>query len=360
MKRWLFASALIVLPAFSQPASLIINPGTPDGAALQAIASENDEAKKVALEEDFVAKYPKSEGAGWVGSLLAAAYVQQKAYDKALEAADKVYSGNPGDLDLGFNAVKAAEGKGDVETVKKWATHTEEVAKKITAKAPANDDDKQLADHAKEVASYAEYSLYGMALRSKDTKQIVDLGETLLQLNAKSPYMWLISDRYLAALGPKGCSTAAKLSADDSKNAEAWLFQADCSWRGQAAAAVIGDANKALEALNTRAKVDGGNEATKIGLANFFVGTGNALQQRWGPADKALRVALPSVKSGTYGGYALFYLGLANYSLGKAIGDRAKEREALGFFEQSAGMKSAVQDQAARNVATIKAELGVK
>jgi hypothetical protein len=256
--------------------------------------------------------------------------------------------------------VKAAEGKGDAEAVKKWAAQTEEVAKKVSAKAPTNDDEKQAVEHAKEVASYAEYSLYGMALRSKDMKQIVDLGDSLHTMAPNSPYMWLISDRYLAALGAKGCSSAAKLSSEDAKNAEAWLFQADCNWRAQAAAAVITDANKALEALNSRAKVDGGNEASKIGLANFFIGTGNALQQRWGPADKALRAALPSVKGGNYGGYALFYLGLSNYSLGKAIGDRSKEREALTFFEQSAGVKSAVQDQASRNVATIKAELGVK
>jgi tetratricopeptide (TPR) repeat protein len=363
MKSWVFALAISVLPAFAQPQNLTINVGTPEGQLLQSIGQETDDAKKVPLMEDFLSKFPKHEGAPWVCGLLEQSYLQQKQFDKALEAADKVYTGSPADLDLSYSAVKAAEGKDDIEQIKKWALQTDEVARKIisSAKPPSDDTEKQALEHDKEVGTYAEYALYAAVLKSRDPKTITDLGEALEHANPKSQYMWLVSDRYLAALGGKGCATAAKLTAADSKNAEAFLFEADCNWRATHADVVISSANKALEALNTRGKVEGGNEAGKVAMANFYIGVGYAMQQRWGPADKALRAALPSVKGNAQlAGVALFDLGLANYQLGKAIGDRAKVREGLQYFEQSAAMKGPMQDQAARNVTIIKGELGGK
>jgi len=361
MKSWVFALAISVLPAFAQPQNLTINVGTPEGQLLQSIGQESDDAKKVALMEDFLSKYPKHEGASWVCGQLELSYLQQKQFDKALEAADKVYTGSPNDLDMGFNAIKAAEGKDDVEAIKKWAEQTSDVAKKVEAKPPADDNEKQLAQHAKEVGTYAEYAIYAALSKSRDMKMVAELGDALQTMSPKGQYMWLASERYLPSLGGKGCGEAAKLTAADSKNAEAFIFQADCSWRGQKADGVVSNANRALEALNSRGKVEGGNEGGKTAMANFYLGVGNAMQQRWGPADKALRAALPTVKgNGQLGGIALFNLGLANYQLGKQLGDKAKIREGLGYFEQSAAMKGSMQDQAARNVTIIKGELGVK
>jgi tetratricopeptide (TPR) repeat protein len=360
MKRSVAIFVLFVLPVLAQKQNFTINVGTPEGQQLQAIGQETDDGKKVALMEDFLSKYPKHEGAPWVAVQLELIYVQQKQFDKALAAADKAYTGGPSEIDLGYNAVKAAEGKGDVEEIKKWAERTDEVAQKIAASKPADADAKADADHAKEVGAYAEYSLYAAASKSRDPKAITDIGETLEKINPKSQYMWLVSSRYLASLGGKGCTEAAKLSAADSKNAEAFLFEADCSWRGNRADGTIASANHALEALNSRPKVDGGNEGSKTAQANFFIGMGNGMQQRWGPANKALRAALPALKGEpTYEANALFTLGLANYSLGKAIGDKGQMREGLKFFEQAAAMKSNVQDQASRNVTVIKKELGL-
>jgi tetratricopeptide (TPR) repeat protein len=362
MKSCLVTLVLLVLPALAQR-PVEFNVGTPEGQLLKQIGEESDPAKKVALMEDFLGKYPKHEGVAWVGGQLTQAYTEQKNFDKALAAADKAYSGGPNDVDLGFKAIKAAEGKEDVEQVKKWAVRTGELAQKVAnpAKAPTDADEKADADHAKEVAAYAEYSLYAQVLKSRDTKVTVDLGETLEKVNPKSPYLWLASTKYLGALGPKGCATAAKMAVADSKNAEAFLFAADCSWRGANAAGVVSNASRALEALGSRAKVDGGNEGAKSGTANFFVGIGNAMQQRWGPANKALRAALPALRGESiYEANALFNLGMANYTLGKAIGDKGQMRDGLHFFEQAAAIKSNVQDQASRNATLIRGELGGK
>ena len=57
---------------------------------------------------------------------------------------------------------------------------------------------------------------------------------------------------------------------------------------------------------------------------------------------------------------ALFDLGLANYSLGKPLGDKAQMREGLKFFQESAAISGPMQDQASRNARQILTELGGK
>jgi hypothetical protein len=59
-------------------------------------------------------------------------------------------------------------------------------------------------------------------------------------------------------------------------------------------------------------------------------------------------------------GTALFYLGLANYSLGHTIGDRGQIRQGMEFFQQSAAVRNPMQDQASQNAKKILAELGGK
>jgi tetratricopeptide (TPR) repeat protein len=363
MKRYLVTLVLLVLPAVAQQRqNFTINVGTPEGQLLQNIGQEADEAKKVALMQEFLDKYPKHEGAGWVCVQLQAVYLNQKQYDKALEAGMKVLENSPDALDVGLNTIKAAEGKDDPEAVRKSAIITAQAAHKLTSgKPPADDDEKAMLEHNKEVGNYAEYALYAAALKAKDHKEVVEIGDALEQANPKSQYLWLATPNYLRALGAKACATASKLAAADSKNGEALLVAADCSWRGQRAEAVVSSATRALEAFNTRPKVEGGNEGSKVGMANFYIGVGNSMEGKYGPANRALRAALPAIKgdSAIYAN-ALFNLGLANYNLGKAIGDRGQIREGLKYFEESAQISSNVQQLASRNAIQIRSELGGK
>jgi hypothetical protein len=57
-------------------------------------------------------------------------------------------------------------------------------------------------------------------------------------------------------------------------------------------------------------------------------------------------------------GTVYFYLGLANYQLGKLTGDRPRIQEGQKFSEQSAAIAGPMQTQAQRNAALIKQELG--
>jgi hypothetical protein len=376
MKSYLAGLVLLavpyVLPVFAQESqSFTINTSTPEGQMLQSLGQETDDARKVSIAQDFLAKYPKHEAAGWVAGQLEAALLTTKDDDKVLAVAETAYA-NGSDMDAAYYALKAAVDKNDVELTKKWSARTSEAARKIisSSKAPADDDAKHALEYAKQVDEYSEYALYVVALKAQP-KEEADLVDVLIKQNPKSQYLPEVANGYFAALGKAGegakaCPAAAKMAVD--KNAEAMLYAADCSWRGGKADAVVSYSTKAAEAAGSRAKREGVSDAdwgtqkaVLIGTANFYTGVGYALEMRYGPANKALKAALPAIK-GSQQSYAtaLFYLGLANYSLGKPLGDKAQMREGLKYFQESAGIPGPMQDQASRNAKLVLAELGGK
>jgi hypothetical protein len=376
MKSYLAGLVLLALPCVlpvlaQEKQNFVFNPSTPEGQILQALGQETDDARKVTLAQDFLAKYPKHEAAGWVSAQLESGLLAEKDNDKVLEVADAAYANGP-DLDAAFYALKAAVAKGDIEQAKKWSARTTEAAHKAiaAAKAPTDDESKQQLEYYKQVDEYSEYGLYVLALKAMP-KEEVDLVDTLIKQNPKSQYLSEVATSYFAALtkageGAKACPAAARMAVE--KNAEAMLYAADCNWRGSKADAVISYGAKAAEAASTRAKHEGASDsdfaaqkAALIGSANFYIGVGNAMEMRYGPANKALKAALPAIKGNSQlYAIALFDLGLANYQLGKPLGDKAQMREGLKYFQESAGIASPMQDQASKNAKLVLAELGGK
>jgi tetratricopeptide (TPR) repeat protein len=277
-------------------------------------------------------------------------------------------------LDVAYNSLKAAEGKEDPELVKTWSARTSQIARKSIAatKTPTDDDEKQALEYIKGVDAYSEYTLYVLALKLKDPKQVAELGTALEQQNVKSKYMPQLSGVYLNALtksgqSAKACSTAEKLAAANSKDVYALNVAGACNLQQSHFDRAVAHATRAIEAIGSRPKTEGvsdadwaSEKAALLGRANWIAGVGYASQQRYGPADKALRAALPSTKGDAQAtAAALFFLGLSNYSLGKAIGDKAKIREGLHYFEQCAEISGLYQDQSSKNVRTIRGELGI-
>lgn len=373
--------ASIVLLAVSGVLSLtaqekqnfVINPSTPEGQLLQSLGQETDDTRKISLAQDFLAKYPKNEAAGWVAAQLESGLLAEKDNDKVLEVAETAYANGP-DMDAAYFALKAAVAKEDIAQAKKWSARTSEAASKITAsaKAPADDDAKHQLEYAKEVHEYADYALYVLALKAQP-KEVIELVDQMEKQDPTSQYLPLASGSYFTALekageGAKACPAAERMSAGASKNVEAMLVAANCSMRAQKGAGMVTYGSKAMEALGSRGKEEGLSDAewaskkeNMLGNAHWYVGVGYSLEGKYGPANKSLRVALPLLKgSEQLRGECLFYLGLANYSLGKAIGDRGQMRQGLQFFQQAAAVTNPLQDQASRNAKSVLAELGGK
>jgi len=370
---YLLLALFVFCASAQQRKHFTINTSTPEGEILQNIGQESDDSKKLALMQDFVSKYPKHEGAGWVYEQMQQVFVKQKEYDKALDAGEKALAADPEDLDAAYNNLKAGEGKADPDLVKKWSAATSAIARKIAAGPSASDDDKQTVDHAKQVDTYTEYSLYAAALQTADPAKVVDLVDALMERNSKSQYVPMLSGKYLAALqqsgkADKAGAMAEKIISADSSNADALLIAADYNLQKNKTDKAIAYANKVSEVLASKQAPEGASaadwEKTKqamLGRAHWIAGVGYGAENKFGPADKALRAALPAVSGNSQlTATALFYLGLSNYQLGKTLGDKARIREGLKFFEQCSAIKSTVQDQALKNVRAIRGELGIR
>ncbi len=370
---YLLLALFVFSAAAQQRKHFTINTGTPEGQLLQSIGQEPDEAKKLALMQDFISKYPKDEGVGWVYDQMQQVFLKQKEYDKVLDAGQKALAADPDDLDAAYNNLKASEGKPDLDLVKKWSAATSVIARKIAAGPSASDEDKQSVDHAKEVDTYTEYSLYAAALPITDPAKVVDLVDSLMERNLKSQYVGLLTGKYFTALQQSGKADKANTMAEKiltahPSNADALLIAADYSLQKNRTDKAITYASKVIDVLPSKQAPEGVSagdwartKQAMVGRAQWIAGVGYGAENKFGPADKALRAALPAVSGNSQlTATALFYLGLSNYQLGKTLGDKARTREGLRFFEQCSAIKSPVQDQASKNVRTIRGELGIR
>ena len=213
-----------------------INTETPEGQALQQIGQENDEAKKLALMEDFVAKFPKTENTAWVYAQMQPVYIKTGQYDKAMDAGEKVLAIDPGDLEIAHQNLKAAEAKKDPDAIEKWSGQTSEIALKAAASPQPKEEDqvenwKKEVDYAKQVNTYTEYSLSAAALQAQDPKKRIALAEALAKRNPNSQYLPQLNQALFLAYrqagdNPKAIALAEKILATDQSNEDMLLVVA--------------------------------------------------------------------------------------------------------------------------------------
>src|ERR1044072_7140984 len=104
---------LLSLPLTAQE-RLVIPAGTPEDQALQAISTETDQQKKMAMYVDFVEKFSSNPTAVVYGNWqLAQAYQQAGGNQKALEYGDKAVAGAPRNLDVLVTQTTIAQGMKD-------------------------------------------------------------------------------------------------------------------------------------------------------------------------------------------------------------------------------------------------------
>ena len=96
--------------ASAQGDRIVIAAGTDEDHALQAITTEQDAQKKLAMYEDFVQKYSSNPQAVAYGNWqLAQAYQATGDMPKALDYGDKALGGSPHNLDILVSQVGIAQ-----------------------------------------------------------------------------------------------------------------------------------------------------------------------------------------------------------------------------------------------------------
>ena len=339
-----------------------VNAETPEGQLLQQIGQAPDEAKKLALMEQFAAQAPKHEAIGWVYEQMQVAYIKAGQPDKAIEVGDKLLAMDADDLDAAHQNLKAAEAKKDPDQVKKYSAQTSQLARKLAAseqpkEADEVDEWKRRVDFAKQLDTYTEYALYAAALQTADPRKRIELGEALSSRNAKSQYMQQMAQITFASYRQVGDNAnalafAEKRLAEDQSSEDMLAFVANqYVEKKRDPDKVIAYSAKIVDLMDTKPKPEGVSDSdwaakkkTMSGLAHFMSGSTLYDQKKYGPADKELRAAMPLVEGNDQLKAAtLFYAGLANYNM-KNFPD------ALRFNQQCARIKSPFQAKANENV----------
>src|SRR3974390_3455622 len=98
-----------------------INTGTPEGVLLSDAGQAADEAKKTALLEEFLQKYPKHEGVPYAGTQLQTIYLAKGSLDKVIQTAETILAVDPALPLAAYNALQASEQKKDYAAIQSWA-----------------------------------------------------------------------------------------------------------------------------------------------------------------------------------------------------------------------------------------------
>ena len=349
-----------------------VNAETPEGQALQQIGQESDEAKKLALMEQFVAKYPKDKAVGWVYEHMQEAYVKANQPDKIIENTEKLLALMPDYAEAAHQALKAAEAKKDPALIKKWAAITFQAAGKM-ASAPQPkaaeevEDWKKRVDWATQVKTYADYALFA-ALPGAPPQTQVELIEALQAQNPQSQYIAQTVPVLFAAYiqmkaNDKALALAEKVLATDQSNEDMLLMAANSYFDAKREPAKVhAYAAKVVEIMNSKPKPEGLSDADWQNRKNRFLGAAHYIngklyytQNNFAAADRELRAALPLIAGDPQAKpEVLFYLGVANFKMEKV-------QEAANFNKECAAIKSQFSGLCTKNLAAIRTQYrGVK
>jgi hypothetical protein len=260
------------------------------------------------------------------------------------------------ELEDSYAKLKETVAKKDAEAVKADAAATNKLAQAlVTAPQPSDaaevENWKQRVEYGKEVAAYSEYALAYVATQVEGPKTI-ELVDALIAQNPKSKYIDDCTSQYLAALGKSG--PAKQL--DGMTKIVAGRPDNEVALAALAEGLMSKSPDRALGYANRLVKTKGAGLATGYFVAGVISGAKNA----WADCDRDLKGALPLVHDNYKLGIVYFYLGLANFQLGKQTMDKPRMQSGLKYSQQSAAIAGPMKDQAYHNVLAIQNELSHK
>src|SRR5579863_284261 len=273
------------------------------------------------------------------------------------------------DLNDSYKGLKDAFEKKDYAQVKALSAETAKEAQELAKeKQPADagevDSWKGRQQFAKEAQDYAEYALAVSATQAGDPAVTIDLTETLIAQNPKSEQIDIATPQYLAALSktsPAKANAAASKILVGRPDDEYALDAVARNWGSPGPA--LAAANRLIGVMGRKKKPEGMSDADWQRTRNDMLGNGylsagiiQAGSNRYADADRNLKAALPLV-GGASTSYIYYYLGVANYQMGKLTTDKSKMAAGLQYTEKAAGIAGPMQTQASNNAAIMKREL---
>lgn len=279
------------------------------------------------------------------------------------------------DLNAIYDNLKAAEEKKDTDAIKKWAGEASRRARSIIKTAAPADPGEAAAhqsrvDFARQVETYADYSLYVAALRAPDPAGRIDLFETLEQQSPNSEYVPQLYSLYAGALTQTGQTAklfqfADKGIAKDPNNEDLLAILADGAMARKQWERAATFASRLTSVVSGHPRPEGlpagdweRKRSALLRSGYYIAGIAYAAANKYPQADKNLRAALPMIRGDEQmTAAALFHLGVANYNLARITSNKPQMREAVAFSEECGKIRSPFQDQAIKNAWGMKQEM---
>jgi tetratricopeptide (TPR) repeat protein len=321
--------------AGAQVEKIIIAAGTPEEKAIQAVTTENDPQKRMAMWQDFLQKFSSNPQAVAYGNWqLSQQYLDQGDGPKALAYGEKALAAQPNNLDILVSLTTAAQRVKDNSKIVQYAarggTAFNGVARQVTP--PGMEDDafalkiRQDQEPLRSSYEYLEAAGLNAIVGEEDPRKRMGYVErymagfpnsrlqeqvmqmavyTLAQLK-DSGRLTSFAEKALAA-DPNGMSTLVVL-------AVAFAEFPDASYATRSETY----ARKALNVPKTQTKLDESRYLLYSGLAHSALGYALMRQERTLPAIAELKTASTELKghSDSYA-TALYRLGFAYAKTGK-------------------------------------------
>jgi len=357
MKSALSLFLLIGLAASAQVDRISFAGGTPEDQALQAISSENDAQKRVAMLQDFVQKFASNpQAVAYGNSQLSQQYFEQGDTSKAVEFGEKALAAQPNNLEIIVSLASVAQKMNANERVVDVAARGGTAFNGIAKQAkPEGMSDEQFADKIKnEQQPYRQSyefletsALNALTAETNERQRMSDI-ERFNNAFPNSRYQEQVLQLAVYSLGqlkdPARLASFADKALTSNPNSISTLVVLAATFADQTDHASTTRAEtyarKALDLSKTQTADDPAKQKLYSGLAHSALGYCLLKQEKVAVAIPELKTAATELKGQSEPcSVALYRLGFAYAKSNQASAAKATLTEAAGIegpYQQAA------------------------
>ncbi len=344
--------AVLIPVASAQVDRIVIAAGTDEDHALQAISSEQDAQKKLAMYQEFVEKFASNPAAVAYGNWqISQAYQSTGDLPKALDFGDKALAGSPRNLDILTSQANVAQQAKNNAKLMDYAAKGGEVCHSIGNQPKpegTSDEDfaRQVADQkaaAQSGCDFLEVSAVNAISGESNAKTRMSYIEKFSVAFPDSKYQDTVSSYALDALSQlkdnaRLVAYGEKVLAVNPNSLPALLllasFYSDDSKPGSSAKA-ISYSQKAIDAAKADAPDADKSRKISAGVAHNTIGFAYLKQEKTAASIPELKAAVALLKGQDDQQY-----GRAMYGLGFAYGKLNKLTEAREVLTEAVKIQS--------------------
>lgn len=339
--------------ASAQVDRIVIAAGTDEDHALQAITSEQDAQKRVAMYEDFVQKYSSNPQAVAYGNWQLEQAYQASDIAKALDYGDKALVASPRNLDILVSQVSTAQqAKNNLKLMDyaaKGGAVCTSIAKQSKPEGMSDDDfNRKIAEDkaaAQNNCDFLESSGFNAITAETDPKSRMTEIEKFTAAYPDSKFGEQVSNYAMYTLGPgqlndqtRLVSFGEKTLAANPNSLPALLLMANYYGESNSSAKAITYAQKAIEVAKADAPDADKSRKLSAGAAHNTIGWAYLKQDKSTSAIPELKTASSLLKGQDEQQYAR-----ALYGLGFAYGKLNKLTEAREVLTEAANIPGPLQ-----------------